>query len=361
MKRLLSFLFLVILLAVPTPGGAQAQGGSGFGLRPQDPTQAYFHYVVEPGDVVADTLQAINVSDADIPLNLVVSRASTANTGGLAFAGVLPKKGEAGTWLTLRTAPGPIVVPAHGSLDLPFTVAIPNDAKPGDYLFGFLASQFETKPALLARGGFQVQVVSQAAVSVMLTIPGGGAPRASVQAVSLVEDTVAPQAVIAIANRGAVGWRGQGQFRLRSLPDGKVLIQRPFTVGYLLPGETIPYPIAFGTPLSPGSYEASITLGDDPEPFTKTLTVAASASLPAATASAQPLAALFAGPRQTATPALPKPLDASGPVDDWQVMVFMAGLLALVAIGLFVLAARQKARTTAALPARKSTQEGSSS
>ena len=90
MKRLIAALLFFVLLITPLTARAQSTGS--FGLRPKDPTQAYFRFTVQPGQVIEDTLVALNDSDSEVTLKLIVSRASTALTGGLAFDGTPPKE-----------------------------------------------------------------------------------------------------------------------------------------------------------------------------------------------------------------------------------------------------------------------------
>ena len=352
MKRLLPLL-IIVLLGVALP--AQAQSTGSFGLRPEDPTQAYFRFTAEPGQVIHDTLMALNDSDTELTLKVTVSRASTALTGGLAFDGTLPKAGEAGSWLTMNLVPGEVVVPARSGIELPFSLIIPKEVPPGDYAFGFVATPRAAKPAEPTAAGFQVQVVSQAAVSVLITVPGADEeqPTAIVRDVSFIKEADGERLAVTIANEGNVGWQGQGTLTLTA-PSGEVVLKREFHVGYLLAGDAIPYPIAPDAPLAAGDYTVEVDLGHGTTPYAKTLVLAEPVTdLPETASPVQPNSSLSVTGSANVTGSTnsntsPKVATAapfsgfSASEDFWPILLFSAGLVSVLGVGLYAALARRK-------------------
>lgn len=341
MKRLV---LLAAAFLIVTPMTARAQTVSGFGLRPLDSTLGYFQYRTRPGAILQDTLEAVNPSDTALVLNVSVSRASTADSGGLVFDDVPPEVGEPGTWVAIKGVPGPIGVPPHGTLQLPFTLTIPPAIRPGEYLFGFMAAQTDTEPTLPAGSGFQIRVVARAVVTVKITIPGGGAPAASVQDVALQEnDAAGSRAMITILNTSAVGWQGQGVLTLFTQQHNTVVSQQKFKVGYVLPGASIRYPLSLGAALQPGLYRAEVTLGEGTPAFTKYLRVADPPSETLAPTTT---------PLDTDTWPVPDPTAASIPLpvatdggsfDNWPLALTGLSILALVTLGAIFLLTRRSA------------------
>lgn len=342
MKRLIPLVILVFLIA---PSSVQAQTIGGFGLRPKEPTQAYFRFTAEPGQVIEDTLMAINDTESAMTLTVAVSRASTALTGGLAFDGTLPKEGEAGRWLTMALVPGEVEIPAHSAVELPFAIKVPTSVQPGEYAFGFIATPTRAADATPSGSGFQVQVVSQAAVSVLITIPGAETPSAVVRDVVLVEEAEIERLVVTLANEGAVGWQGQGAFTLKS-SKGEAVIEREFQVGYVLPGDSIPYPLALDGPLPAGSYRAEVTLDDDQGPFTKTIEVAELITPQTDLISpTQPSANASPNLVPSADSASDSPFAASNtPEDLLPLALFIIGLVAVSGISLYAFFSRRKSK-----------------
>jgi hypothetical protein len=344
MKRLIALLLIASFL---TPLTVHAQSTGGFGLRPKDPTQAYFRFTAQPGQVIQDTLVALNDSDSEVTLTLIVSRASTALTGGLAFDDAPPKEGEAGTWLAMAAAsvPGEVVIPAHSGLELPFKIAVPENVRPGDYAFGFVAAPASESVPTSAGSGFQVRVVSQAALSVLITIPGGDESSPVVRDVSLVNEFGIERIAITIANIGDIGWQGQGTFTLK-VASGEIVAEREFHVGYVLPGDSIPYPIALDTSLPADTYTAEVRLGDSGEPFVKTLTVADAPTVPAASVSTSQT--VNSGTANevadaTATGASQFPADTSAS-DLLPLLLFVTGLVSMLGVGLYALINRRRTK-----------------
>ncbi|QEO16209.1 DUF916 domain-containing protein [Agromyces intestinalis] len=97
-----------------------------------------FAYAVDPGVAVDDALVVTNHDDVPLALDLYAADAFTTTAGQLDVLARDTASNDAGTWISLdreslELAPGE-------SAEVPFTVAVPDDATPGDYAAGIITS-----------------------------------------------------------------------------------------------------------------------------------------------------------------------------------------------------------------------------
>ncbi|GHH75668.1 hypothetical protein GCM10018781_45100 [Kitasatospora indigofera] len=138
--------------AAPAPAGpaptapAPAAGGPAavqtFGIQPASETgpdtRGTFSYGVTPGALLKDNVAVWNYSEQPLTLRIYPADAFNTDTGGY---DVLPEgtaSTQAGSWL--RTAVATVDLPARSRHIVPFTLAVPADAPPGDHPAGIVAS-----------------------------------------------------------------------------------------------------------------------------------------------------------------------------------------------------------------------------
>lgn len=99
-----------------------------------------YTYSIEPGASVDDALVVANHGDE--PLDLAVYAADGYTTESGQFDLLTPDLEQAGigAWLVWGAGPGSVTVEPGASVELPFTVTVPDDATPGDYAGGVLTS-----------------------------------------------------------------------------------------------------------------------------------------------------------------------------------------------------------------------------
>ncbi|MGW4898157.1 hypothetical protein ACWEQL_38835 [Kitasatospora sp. NPDC004240] len=135
--------------AATDPGGAPATTRT-FGVQPSSATEpdtrGTFTYGATPGAILKDHVAVWNYSDQPLTLRLYPADAYNTDSGGY---DVLPEgtaSTRAGSWL--RTAAGSLTLPARSRQIVPFTLAVPADATPGDHPAGIVvALRTETKDA----------------------------------------------------------------------------------------------------------------------------------------------------------------------------------------------------------------------
>jgi hypothetical protein len=113
-------------------------------VGPTGDDRANYAYAVDPGDEVDDSLVVTNRSGVPLDLAVYAADAETTRDGDL---GLLPADVPAtglGTWIDLDVPEGGLVLDPGESADVPFTLAVPADAPPGDHAGGVVTSLEQT-------------------------------------------------------------------------------------------------------------------------------------------------------------------------------------------------------------------------
>jgi hypothetical protein len=143
-RRLLALsgaLALAVLASATTPAVAE-EGGIAWSVQTADNAngsgRANFAYDVEAGGVVSDSMVVVNTGTEPLSLAVYAADAFTAASGEIdVLADGTPSR-AAGTWIavtpeSLELAPGE-------TADVPFTITVPADARPGDHSAGVVTS-----------------------------------------------------------------------------------------------------------------------------------------------------------------------------------------------------------------------------
>ncbi|MCX5214902.1 hypothetical protein OG689_37550 [Kitasatospora sp. NBC_00240] len=135
--------------AAPAPAAGPAAAQT-FGIQPasetEPDTRGTFSYGVTPGAVLKDHVAVWNYSEQPLTLRIYPADAFNTDTGGY---DVLPEgtaSTQAGSWL--RTGAATLELPARSRQIVPFTLAVPATAPPGDHPAGIVATlRSESKDA----------------------------------------------------------------------------------------------------------------------------------------------------------------------------------------------------------------------
>jgi hypothetical protein len=104
-----------------------------------------FAYTVEPGASVDDALVVANHGDEPLDLAVYAADGYTTESGQLDLLTPDLESTGVGAWLTTGTSE--VTVEPGATVELPFTVAVPDDATPGDYTGGVLTSLVQADAA----------------------------------------------------------------------------------------------------------------------------------------------------------------------------------------------------------------------
>ncbi|WP_396645975.1 WxL protein peptidoglycan domain-containing protein [Microbacterium sp.] len=133
---------LAFALAAAAPPAFAEDGGVAWSVQTADNAngtgRANFSYDVDPGAVLADTMLVVNTGTEPLPLTVYAADAFTAASGEIDVLADGTPSQDAGTWVSvgqtsMELAPGQ-------SAEVPFTITVPTDARPGDHSAGIVTS-----------------------------------------------------------------------------------------------------------------------------------------------------------------------------------------------------------------------------
>lgn len=173
-RRLVAFLTpaLVCLAGLTAPAPARAAGQAGeFSLRPVRPADAparersYIVRTVDVGSVFTDRLEAVNLTDQPLELDVTAVDATVLDDGS--FAPGTAATAEGG-WMTVT--PSRVLVPAQGTAPVQVRITVPADAAPGDHIAAVVAQRADggTTPS----GQANVVLRQRVGVRAYLTVRG---------------------------------------------------------------------------------------------------------------------------------------------------------------------------------------------
>ena len=127
---------LVAAAAVMIGGPATADDSDAtWGVRTAENDQGAgrenFRYEVDPGGTLDDAIVVTNHGDTALDLSIYAADGFTTDSGELDVGTADDGATSVGAWLTLTESH--LTVPAGESVEVPFTVSIPDDAVPGDH------------------------------------------------------------------------------------------------------------------------------------------------------------------------------------------------------------------------------------
>ncbi|WP_275002412.1 WxL protein peptidoglycan domain-containing protein [Promicromonospora iranensis] len=215
---------------VATPARAAVDDVVTWSVRPGDENgedgRAWVEWAADPGQSRTEHMAVINHSDDPVEFRLTSADGYFTDTGRF---NMLPSDQEsvaAGTWIEL---PESVTVPAGAAEVVPFTVAVPDDAEPGDHAAGVAASVRST-------GGGEVAVESRVGFRVMTRVLGELEPSLGLTASA--SYTGDPNPFEAGAIDVAYELENTGNTRLNARPE--ISLSGPFGLGELtLRGEEI--------------------------------------------------------------------------------------------------------------------------
>jgi len=259
--RLISLLFSLILL-LGTVMTAFAQGPT-FGIRPEDATKGYFQFTLAPGESIDDVLIASNPNEFPVALRILMVRGSTMAAGGITFT---EDNSGAAQWVSFPDA-GVVEVPQASAMALPFQVVVPADALPGEYVVGFLGMLDDSteSPVIEAatndnQSTVNVIVISQSAISMIITVTGDTTCNAAITSLTSSSHKGIWKLGMGLQNTGTLHFDATGEVVARPASGGDPVASSPFTVGYVIPGDAIDFPLTLESYPSAGNYTVEVNL-----------------------------------------------------------------------------------------------------
>lgn len=158
------------------PLSAHAVDGPSWSVGPVDDaagaTRANFSYEVDPGTVVEDSIAVTNDGSADLTLDIYPADAFTTREGNIDVLTSGAESADGGSWVTV-SATSITLTPGQEAV-VPFTLAVPADATPGDHPAGIVTSLRTDDPAA------QVQVDRRLGSRMQIRVSGELVPAVEV-------------------------------------------------------------------------------------------------------------------------------------------------------------------------------------
>ena len=177
---LLALTFVLAFLSVATPAIADdADDTVRWSVVPADENGPDGRRAVEteldPGETLQDRFAVRNVSDVEVTFRLTAADGFYTRNGRFDILPADQESVDAGTWITL---PEEVTVPAGETAIVPFEIAVPETAEPGDHAAGITASVLSTQTS---DGGASVGVESRVGFRVTTRVTGELAPEAVIE------------------------------------------------------------------------------------------------------------------------------------------------------------------------------------
>lgn len=249
------------------PATPPIDAGPSFVIRPIDGADGeYFTLEAEAGTTTELTVVLGNADDEPLKLLSYVNDAIPMTNGGFAIADPeVPATGPA-TWIDY---PSEIYqfAPQEG-VERTFTVTIPDDARPGQYIAGI---SLQTADPLAVEGSDLFNQIIRKTVAVFIVVPGEQSPAYDLGEPKIVPGAHRAQIMIPVNNTGNVLVKPQGELILRN-QAGDTVLTAPIAMGSVYAGTTAPLSVSVPSSVPVGDYTLSMSLTDEQTGTTASIT-----------------------------------------------------------------------------------------
>jgi hypothetical protein len=253
------FATILLLALVVTPLAAAAAKAPAFGLRALgNPKLGYFVYSLSPGAVQQGGVIISNSGTATGTVKLFAADATTGSTTGTVY--LTDRKAEhAGAWISLAKSTLTLKPGQHRTV--PFTVRVPANAKPGQWVGGVVAetSHQVSQPKSKNKASVRIKIRDLTIVAVQVNVPGPPVLGFTIGGVTTGGQRGFQQIVTHIANTGNVLVKPTGTVTVLNKQGAKLQVLT-FKMDTFLPQTAIDYPLLLKKALAPGDYSANVRL-----------------------------------------------------------------------------------------------------
>lgn len=141
--------------------------------------RSWVEHEVDPGEALLEHLAVRNFSDTAVAFRLSAADGYITSTGRFNMLPADERSVDAGAWINVQDE---VTVQPGAEALVPFTVAVPTNATPGDHAAGIAASVLSTGQA---ESGTSVGVESRVGFRVMLRVTGELVPSVSVSGLDI--------------------------------------------------------------------------------------------------------------------------------------------------------------------------------
>lgn len=229
-----------------------------FAIAPSGEVEgAYFAVTMEPGSQETLTAALVNAGETPFEARTFVADVYTAVNGGMGVKDDGSEQSGPTTWIDYPVET--LTLDPLGTVERTFTVAVPEETAPGQYIAAIVLQTAEPIP--IAGSAMFTQVLRKSA-AVFVTVPGPVAPGLAVGGVALVSGEVGSVLTVEVANTGNVLVRPAGEVVLRDT-SGDPVLTAPVVMGPVYAGDTTTIEIPIDGRLPPGDHTVDVALSDE--------------------------------------------------------------------------------------------------
>jgi len=133
---------VVLSLSPAVPALAADTGGVAWTVQTVDSEngtgRGSFSYDLEPGATISDAMAVVNTGTVTLPLDVYAADAFTTAGGDVDLVADAADSADAGLWVSVATTQ--VVLEPGSRAEIPFTITVPADARPGDHAAGLVTS-----------------------------------------------------------------------------------------------------------------------------------------------------------------------------------------------------------------------------
>ena len=275
-----------------TPEASPAAGiidstnvGPRFLVHPKGGTDGdYFTLEAEAGTTSNLTVVLANIDDEPLSLQTYANDAIPIINGGFAIAAegvTAPDAPGVAAWIDYPSET--FDFEAGEGVEQTFTVTIPEDTPPGQYIAGIA---LETAEPIEVEGTDLFNQVISKTIAVFIIVPGPEEPAFELGAPEVLADSALSRIVVPVTNTGNVLVKPAGEVVVRNA-SGETVLKAPVTMGSVYAGTTVQLSVPLTTPLPEGAYTVSVDVADEATGTTASLAEATIAVAAADQAPAQ--------------------------------------------------------------------------
>jgi hypothetical protein len=250
----LSLLLWLSMIAIATDGSGTVR----LGIEAVDSDLQYFDITMEPGESRELTVRFSNHGEIGTGASVFAADVYSLHGGGMGMADIDAPRTGATEWLDLESTE--LELEPGESIDQVFTVAVPDDVEPGDYITAVVIQN--TDPIGVGDDDDRFDQTVRQGIAVAIDVPGERQPELEFGEVR--HSTMAGSSVIEVElqNTGNAHLRPAGIFDLRDA-DGVEIAATPIELDTIFAGTGTVIEVTLTGELPTGDYVIRLDVDDE--------------------------------------------------------------------------------------------------
>lgn len=264
-RALLALIAAMFVVVASTPFGVRAQDSTpvatpeppAFLLEPVGQDDSFFTVEAEPGSSQELTVAFGNASSAPVAALTYVANGYTLVNGGLGVGNPEDPPTGPTSWIdypaeTIDLEPGV-------RMERTFTVTVPDDAQPGQYIS---AVAIQTAESVAVGESDMLRQIIKKSIAVFIIVPGPETPGLEIGEARVEQTSTSNSLVIDVRNTGNVYLNPSGTITMTT-GAGEQVLTTPVTMGPVYAGDETTIELFIPTILAAGAYTVSVDLTDE--------------------------------------------------------------------------------------------------